>query len=244
MSGIPFEHQCVTLRKLGRGNKKPRFELTTVPTLLQPGTVLIKVMYLSLASVNLQQRPAMKNVAANVTSDAAPSAAWPLLTRVGESVKGLGVGVVVAVSATATGSGALSDEVGVGSVVGGDLGWSEFVTRPVDELVAAPEDMPLAAMLATMEAAHNSIGACVTSGLLPLTATDRTACTRALESLIGAWVGSGRLSFDDARHARQLATAPLEAMPRLYGELAATTPRRVAWVKIAQGPATPLRAKL
>ena len=79
--------------------------------------------------------------------------------------------------------------------------------------------MGLPAMLACLQAAHGAISACVQSGLLPLTAIDRAACQRMFEQLVTDWVQSGRLSYDDHRHARALTTAPLSSTPHVFSRL-------------------------
>jgi hypothetical protein len=211
-----------------------------VPESLESGHALVKVMYLSLGSVSLQRRG---DGGGRGSSAAAASAAWPLRTEVGDVVKSLGVGVVVGV-----GQGA-GRKVGVGQIVGGELGWCQFSARRVDDLVVldSPEELDLPAVLATLQAAHDAVGACVSAGLLPLTSTDRAACCNALQGLVSDWVTSGRLSYDPARHARELATAPLEALATLYRDPryeVANSEQAVAWVKIAQPPSIPLRAKL
>jgi hypothetical protein len=49
----------------------------------------------------------------------------------------------------------------------------------------------LPTLLASLQAAHGAVAACVAAGLLPLTAVDRAACQRLLQELVAQWVQVG-----------------------------------------------------
>ena len=216
------------------------FTLQTVETQppTRPGTLLVKIMYLSLDGVCLQQRTTGKQKKAG---SAAGPAGWPaagadggdaetLLTKVGGVVRGLAVGMIVAVGGqqpprrdpTEDGPeqvARMPGPFGVGQIVGGEFGWREYALVSQDAVVAAPEDMALPTVLSTLQAAHNSVTAIIGSGLLPPTATDRAACARALQGLFNGWVESGRLSYSDDRHARKLTTTTLKGTPDVFSRL-------------------------
>ena len=261
--------------------------------------------------VSLEQRALhRKSAKAAGTSDSSRHTradhgdAETLLTRVGRVVRGLGVGMVVATGGqqqdTEGPEGAESDILeqaaqrtagpfGVGQIVGGEFGWREYALVTQDAVVRAPDDMALPTVLSTLQAAHNSVTAVIGSGLLPPTATDRAACARQLQGLFNGWVESGRLSYSDARHARNLTTTTLKRAPGVFSRLwtpvlsglvstsgtgrrkekyvpvqsdpslasepdgpppalvawvSGSTNRSTAWIKIAQGPSVPMRAKL
>ena len=315
----PEEHMEVTLRsalrrrpnRLGNGVELERpaeshFAVGTVATRepSRAGQLLVKVMYLSLDGVCLEQRaprqrqPQGEQEARRGRDErAAAGEAETLLTRVGGVVRGLGVGMVVAVGGRQQRDGdspalaaaqAGPGRFGVGQLVGGELGWREYALVSEGSVVAAPEEMGLPTVLSTLQAAHNAVSAIVGSGLLPPTATDRAACGRALQDLFNGWVESGRLLYSDERHARKLSTTSLPATPALFSRLwtpalsglvsttgagkrkeryvpvqsdgsggepegaapalvawvSGSANRTAAWVKLAQGPSIPMRAKL
>lgn len=247
----PATHAAVNLKsplrrrlnKLGNGVELERpsekhFDVQTVKTRApnRSGQLLIKIMYLSLDGVCLEQRASRRTSAEATTLEPAQARtetrnAETLLTKVGGVVRGLGVGMVVATasqeqaemhaeaSVLEEAAQRTSGPFGVGQIVGGEFGWREYALVTQDAVVRAPDNMALPTVLSTLQAAHNSVAAVIGAGLLPPTATDRATCARVLQDLFNGWVESGRLSYSDARHARKLTTTTLHGTPAAFSRL-------------------------
>lgn len=154
-NGVELERPAVkhfTLQKVA----------TQPPT--RAGQLLVKIMYLSLDGVCLQQRTTGKpgKAGAGAAAGADGGDAETLLTKVGGVVRGLAVGMIVAVGGQkaprwdpADGpQTAAPGPFGVGQIVGGEFGWREYALISQDAAVAAPEDMALPTVLSTLQAAH------------------------------------------------------------------------------------------
>ena len=135
------------LNKLGNGVELERpsekhFDVQAVQTRApnRAGQLLIKIMYLSLDGVCLEQRARRRKSADVTTLDSAQARtetgnAETLLTKVGGVVRGLGVGMVVATASSGQvemdAEAPILEEAahrtagpfGVGQIVGGEFGW-------------------------------------------------------------------------------------------------------------------------